>query len=315
MSIHKTITLCIPAYNAEEYLPRLLTSASNQLIPFDEILVYNDCSTDATAKIAAAYGAKVISGDINRGCSYGKNILAEHTSCDWIHFHDADDDLLPDFTTLAYNWIKNNGTIYQVLLLNYKYIDAQSGKLLSLGNHNIKKLHEDPLKYSIQNKIVNFGVYNRKAFLDSGGFDLDPDVLYNEDNAFHQRLARLGLKFDYIPEVTCINYRHSSSMSSSNQLRCARANYHVLKKTMSTHGDVYPKELSDQLYNCITNLGAAQDWDYVKKALTICKHLGYKYSNNGNKTFNYLTRVNPYFAVWLREKLIRLFKPYLRRNG
>ena len=47
-----TIALCIPAYNAAWCLPKLLKSANDQLIPFDEILVYNDCSTDNTEEIA-----------------------------------------------------------------------------------------------------------------------------------------------------------------------------------------------------------------------------------------------------------------------
>lgn len=314
MKPDKTIALCIPAYNAEVYLPRLLASAHAQLIPFDEILVYNDCSTDATVIIATHYGAKVISGDINRGCSYGKNILANQTSCNWIHFHDADDELSPNFTTLAHKWINENGKTYQVLLLNYKYVDAKSGKLLGLGNHNAKELHEDPLKYAIKNKIVNFGLYNRTAFLDAKGFDLDPAVLYNEDNALHQRLARHGLKFDYLAEITCINYRYDSSMSSANQCQCARANFHVLQKMALTHGDIYSKEIADQLYKCIASLGAAQDWDHIKKALSLCEQLGHKYSDSGNRLFNVLTRLNPYSAVWLREKMIRLFKPHLREK-
>jgi len=94
----ETLALCIPAYNAAAYLPRLLTSAVNQAIPFTEILVYDDCSTDSTAAIARSYGANVISGSVNKGCSFGKNALAEKTTCEWIHFHDADDELLPNFT-------------------------------------------------------------------------------------------------------------------------------------------------------------------------------------------------------------------------
>ena len=34
------IALCIPAYNAAIYLPRLLNSAAQQTSPFDEILVF-----------------------------------------------------------------------------------------------------------------------------------------------------------------------------------------------------------------------------------------------------------------------------------
>ena len=310
-----TLALCIPAYNAVAYLPRLLQSARNQMIPFDEILVYNDASTDDTAQIAEQYGAKVVNGIENKGCSFGKNTLAELTKCDWVHFHDADDDLLPDFTQQAHNWIDSNGNEYDVLVLNFNYADFETGRVLGTANHNATELHADALKYAISHKIVNFGVYKHNSFISAGGFDLDENVLYNEDNAFHQRLAKFGLKFDYLPEITCINYRYNKSMSVSNQLKCTRANYHVIEKTISTHGDKYPAELALQMWICVTNLATAQDWAYVKKAVKYCENLGYKYPAIGPSAYRFLTHVNPFFGVWMREKLIRLFKPELRKSA
>lgn len=310
-----TLALCIPAYNAENYLPGLLQSAKNQLVPFDEILVYNDCSTDNTAEVAAQYSAKVINGTVNKGCSFGKNQLAMATNCDWLHFHDADDDLLADFTTSVHKWINDFGDKYDILLLNFRYVDFTTGSSLGTANHDIAALHNDPLKYAIDHKIVNFGVYKRVTFLQAGGFDLDEKVLYNEDNAFHQRLAKQGLQFDYLPHITCINYRYDVSMSASNRLKCARANYHVLANTASTHGKVYPQEIGRQLWKCSTNLAAEQDWDYVKMALTLCKDLGYTSSTEDDAIFGTMAKINPFRAFWFREKMIRLFKPSLRKNG
>ena len=292
----------------------MLSSAKKQVILFDEILLYNDCSTDDTVTVAEKFGAKVINGDINRGCSWGKNKLAALTNCEWIHFHDADDDLLPMFTTHIHNWINNFGDIYQILLLNFNYVDAESGNLLGRANHDVNALHDDPLKYTINHKVVNFAVYKRQPFLKAGGFDLDENVLYNEDNAVHQRLAKNNLKFDYLHEITCINYRHAKSMSASNQLKCARANYQVIEKTAETHGNVYAIELSMQLWHCAAILAALQDWVYVQKSLLLSKKLGYRYSPQGSSIFKWMTMISPYTSVWLREKLIRLFKPNLRKN-
>jgi len=310
-----TLALCIPAYNAEAFLPRLLHSALHQLIPFDEILVYNDCSTDNTAHIAAQYGVTVLNGKVNNGCSYGKNKLAVHSTCKWLHFHDADDDLLPDFTEKVHNWLNTNAEKYDVLLLNFNYIDFETGDLLGAANYNAAELNTDALKYAISNKIVNFGVYKRQTFLEAKGFDLDPDVLYNEDNALHQRLAKHGLKFDYLPEVTCINYRYSNSMSSSNRLKCLRAQYYVMKKTAATHGKLYSKELADQLFALAPLLAAESDWPYVRKSLELCASLGNNYTVKGSSLFRFLTRLHPFAAIWLREQAIRLLKPHLRKHA
>jgi glycosyltransferase involved in cell wall biosynthesis len=309
-----TLALCIPAYNAAAYLPRLLSSAANQLIPFDEILVYNDCSTDNTSTVAKQYGAHVIQGDVNRGCSHGKNILAQNTCCDWIHFHDADDELLPNFTTLAHRWMQNT-QCPDVILFDYEYRDHESKDLLSIRHFDRTEIKRDIIAYTINEQINPFcGLYRNLSFLRVGGYDTDPLVLYNEDKAFHIRLAINGLTFSSENEISIINYRIKTSMSASNVLKCALANYHVLEKTAATHGDTYPLEISRQLWNCIATLASCLDWAYVQKAVQLSKKLGYKFSPTGNTGFKTLTMLNPYLAVWLREKMIRLFKPHLR-NG
>lgn len=307
------LALCIPAYNAKDYLPRLLESAKRQLIPFDEILVYNDCSSDDTEEVATFYGAKVINGDINRGCSYGKNVLAKATSCDWIHFHDADDDLLENFTKEFHDW-ENNNNSYDVLILNYTYVDNATKKIILTANHNKERLREDPLKYAIENKLVNFGVYKRTTFLQTGGFDLDSNVLFNEDNALHQSLARAGLKFDFLEVVTCINFRYNISMSRSNQLKCLKSNYYVILKTSETFGFKYKREISSQLWSLIGNLAVYSDWQYVLNCIKLSRKLGYNFPPKGNCLFKIFVKADSLNAVKIREFFIRIFKPKLRRH-
>lgn len=57
------VSVIIPAYNEEKYLPKTLKALQNQLHPnFDyEIIVADAQSTDKTAEIASQFGAKVLS--------------------------------------------------------------------------------------------------------------------------------------------------------------------------------------------------------------------------------------------------------------
>lgn len=310
-----TLALCIPAYNAGVYLPQLLTSAANQHIPFDEILVYNDCSTDDTAQVAERYGAKVISGDANVGCSSGKNMLAENTFCDWIHFHDADDDLLPDFTTLAHQWM-NNPACPDIVLFNYEYRDYQTNELLGIRNFNKALLEKDAITYAISEQINPFcGLYKKQSFLNAGGYDTDPLVLYYEDAAFHIKMALAGLKFSAEETISIINYRINSSMSVVNNDKCLIAQYYALQKTALQAHPNHAHAIASKLWGIVGPFAARLKWDYVKKILSLCDQLGYRQSPVGSNLFRALTYLDPYLAVKLREKAIRLLKPHLRNNA
>src|SRR5665647_1284501 len=130
-----TLTLCIPAYNAAAYLPTLLIAAKSQKIPFDEILVYDDCSTDDTASIVNNFGVTLIRGDVNKGCSTGKNTLASVAKSEWLHFHDADDLILPNFTEVAHRWIKKEDAP-DIVLLHYQYQNFINGESLGEPDYN-----------------------------------------------------------------------------------------------------------------------------------------------------------------------------------
>ena len=309
-----TLALCIPAYNAAKYLPKILTSAKNQLIPFDEILVYNDCSTDNTIEVAEIYGAKVISGNINMGCSHGKNILAASSSCNWIHFHDADDDMYKNFTTLAHKWMELENPP-DVILFDYEYRDFLSNELLSIRRFNNQLLSEDPLKYSILEQINPFcGVYNTAKFLKAGGYDTDPLVLFNEDVAMHFKIALAGLSFGSESEVSILNYRVSNSMSGANKLKCIRAQFEVFKKMAHAVGDKYPKEIALKLWSSAKLAAFFRDWELVKNMLTLAVRLNGKTSKLDSKYFNLITQINPFFAVYFREVANSLFRPGYRNK-
>ncbi len=86
------ISIVIPTYNEERFLPRLLKSIEAQSFKDYEIIVADNDSTDTTVEIALKHGARVVDGGLpavarNRGASSAKG--------EYILFLDAD-TLLPD---------------------------------------------------------------------------------------------------------------------------------------------------------------------------------------------------------------------------
>lgn len=307
-----TIALCIPAYNAAWCLPRLLISAKNQVIPFDEILVYNDFSTDNTAEIAEKYGAKVINGIKNQGCSFGKNALAEIANSEWIHFHDADDELLPNFTEVAQTWIGAK-SCPDIVLLNFDYRDFKTNQLLGNPTYSKELLHTDQKKFVIENKLVNFAICNRAQFLKIGGFNIDKRVLYNEDRAFYAKAIVNELVFDYEPIITCINYRHEGSMSNGNIEKCAYAHFYVSEFLNSELGDQYPKEIAQCYWSNATTAASIKNWKLMSANILSALKLNGRIPQSEKFTMKVLCFINPFMAYYLRETLIRFFKPHLRK--
>ena len=309
-----SLALCIPAYNAAAFLPRLLKSALAQTVPFDEIWVYDDCSNDNTEEVARQFGVKVIRGDVNRGCSYGKNTLAKQTACEWIHFHDADDALYPNFVEQAYKWMQQEQAP-DVVLFNYESRDFDTDKKLGLRVFDDAELRRDPIAYTIREQINPFcGLYRREPFLKAGGYDLDPLVLYNEDVAMHCQLARAGLSFAADSTVTIINYCRANSMSSANQVKCLRAQFHVMRKAAEGLADRYSSDISQKLWAIAGVSASYLDWQNADACIALALKLSERIPKQSSKLFKLLCQFNPYLGVRLRELLIRLFKPRFRKG-
>jgi glycosyltransferase involved in cell wall biosynthesis len=97
------ITVVIPAYNRADMVGRAVLSALNQRPnPPAEVIVVDDCSTDATAAVAAAAGARVVRHEHNRGEAGARNTALAHAQQPWIGLLDSDDEWLPDL--LATLW-------------------------------------------------------------------------------------------------------------------------------------------------------------------------------------------------------------------
>jgi glycosyltransferase involved in cell wall biosynthesis len=307
-----TLSLLIPAYNAASFLPRLLKSAHAQTEPFDEIWVYDDCSTDNTAAVAEAHGAKVLRGTVNKGCSAGKNALAQHVETDWMHFHDADDELLPHFVELASSWMTR--AAHDVVLFDYEYRDDETRELLSTRHFDPKAIQEDARRYALAEQINPFcGLYSRRAYLAAGGYDEDPAVLYNEDVAFHIRMAFAGLRFGAENTVSVINYRRAGSMSAANALKCDHAHFHVMAKALKIDVENdYAAEIGGNLWALAGRLAALGDWAMANSALTLARQLTPPPAKAGSVLFRTTAAFWPMGALRAREAWIRAAKPQLR---
>ena len=104
------VTLVVPVYNMERYLPKCMASLLAQTIRDHEILLIDDGSTDSSSSLCDSYAAahpglvRVIHKE-NGGLSSARNAGIDHAQGEFIVFPDPDD------------WVESG---YVELLLKYQ---------------------------------------------------------------------------------------------------------------------------------------------------------------------------------------------------
>ena len=97
----KSVTVVIPAYNAEATLEKAVQSVLDQTVQLESIIIVNDGSKDNTQKIAEDLKSKAaLSGDApvinvisieNSGASHARNVGIKAANTEYIAFLDSDD--------------------------------------------------------------------------------------------------------------------------------------------------------------------------------------------------------------------------------
>jgi glycosyltransferase involved in cell wall biosynthesis len=101
------ISVIIPIYNSEKYLPRCLDSVCNQTLSDIEIICIDDCSTDNSLEILKEYSQNypnliVKHLEKNQGASFARNAGLALATGEYLAFVDSDDEIDLDFYEKLY---------------------------------------------------------------------------------------------------------------------------------------------------------------------------------------------------------------------
>ena len=110
----KSISILIPAYNAQDSIRRCLNSIKDQTFKDFEIILSNDGSTDGTLDEIQKFISSHPEVDItiitnpNGGVSKARKIALENALGEWITFVDADDTLPPNALSDLFSQTEDN---------------------------------------------------------------------------------------------------------------------------------------------------------------------------------------------------------------
>jgi hypothetical protein len=92
------VSVVLPAYNRAGVIRGAIESVLRQSFTDFELIVVDDCSTDATAAEAAEVAdprVRLIRHEANRGASAARNTGIRAARAPWVAFQDSDDEWLP----------------------------------------------------------------------------------------------------------------------------------------------------------------------------------------------------------------------------
>ena len=190
------ISIVIPAHNAAETLGDCLQAILSSDQAEYEVVVVDDASTDATARIAEELGCRVVRLPENAGAAQAKNIGVRHAQGDVVLFTDADIVLQSNTLRLVAEDLADPALAGVVGLLGQKlkYGNFSSQFKNVWMNFTYRRLAESRgAECGVGVFFTSLAAIRREVFVQMGGFDthyLGASV--TEDIEFGQRLLTAG---------------------------------------------------------------------------------------------------------------------------
>ena len=196
------ISVIVPVYNTEKYLPKCLDSLVNQTYKDIEIICINDGSKDNSLNVLKDYAnkdkrIKVIDQE-NQGVSCARNAGIDIAKGKYISFIDSDDYVGLDMYRNLVNSLKDEE--YNILAFGYDVVDPKTGE--SRKGSDIKNGIFDTCDFLDDDSLhgVLTTLYKR-SFIYENKLRFIPGISYGEDKLFRQMCFLKAEKMKIINQV------------------------------------------------------------------------------------------------------------------
>lgn len=154
-----SVSIIVPVYNVEKYLPLCLDSLQAQTLQDIEIILIDDGSTDSCGAICDKYAAsdnrfKVYHTE-NRGLSAARNLGIQNANSDYLMFVDSDDWVNPLFCEIPYTVAKENNADMVIFQTEET---TENGRI---KKHNRRKKPIGPISWETAVKYCHATVWDK----------------------------------------------------------------------------------------------------------------------------------------------------------
>ena len=198
----ETLSILIPAYNSERWLPRCLTSILSQIKDGVEVIIVDDGSMDKTLQCAREFAEKWSCIEVftkkNEGVGAARNFLLDKARGEFIWFVDSDDYIVEDCLSLLLNELSET-----LDLLSVSYNEVNLNPFEGTGFEFIKKRLINGYLWS---KII------RRNIINDANIRFDSERCSQEDWFF---LMHVYPHLNYVKQITLKAYSYCDDNEQS----------------------------------------------------------------------------------------------------
>ncbi len=233
MIMKPLISVIVPIYNVEQYLPRCIESILNQTYKNLEIILVDDGATDRCGSICDAYKEKDCRVKVihkpNGGLSDARNTGLDQMTGEYVTCIDSDDFVSPYFVSnlwsaleekqcdIASSWFieYHNGQIVPT----GRIVDIQEVEVLAKNKYFERLLYQDGVEISAWGKLYKSSLYRNVRY---------PVGKLYEDIPTTYRLIEQAKKIAVISNIDYYYFQRENSIARAKfSIRKMDAIYHM----------------------------------------------------------------------------------------
>lgn len=255
------ISIVLPTYNGEKYIGQSINSVLQQTFKDWELIIVDDCSTDATCEIINQYAKndcriKVIHNRENQKLPRSLNIGFDIARGEYLTWTSDDNLYLPNALETMYSYLAENQNLYMVCA-DMQNID-QDGNII-----NISVMSPNSSIF-IGNYVGACFMYKR-CILDTIG-KYDSQMIYVED---YDYWLRISMRYGEIARIHDVLYkyrRHNESLTAQKADLIRNNLTNLRKKHLGNIIEALKrnKPLLCQFYYCAMEMADKEELSFLK---------------------------------------------------
>lgn len=221
------VTVVTPAWNCEKYIRDTIKSVQAQTYHNWEMIIADDCSTDATLEIITEMAKqdpriKVLRMEVNSGAAVARTLAMQSGTGRYVAYLDADDIWKPQKLEKQVRFMEENG--YAFSCTAFEVIDNEGKKLE---------------KYIYMRPKLDYAGYLRNNLLQTVSIMVDtkvvdkkylvmPNLRRGQDAATWLQILKAGYDCYGLNEILA-EYRHAENSLSSNKITAIKRQWHIYR--------------------------------------------------------------------------------------